>query len=379
MARNHATIYSAIWSDPDFVALKATAQRLYLLLVSQPDLNSCGVIAYRPKVWARLAPDLSAVNIVRDVKILAEARFIVVDEDTDELVIRSFMRHDGVLKAPNIFKAAARAFGTIHSTTVRGVVVAGLPTQVRDGFPAAFIGMHPKAIGAALKEALSEGFPEGFQEPLSEGFGEPPVRASSTLHPPPSSSSPSAKASPSPSPQPDPTEPIGDQAEHRSTNPEEDHPPNPERTAALAIEHMARCDLRQAQAQGEPIKFPDRWLTKATATRRAAHHARILEAATHRPGADPVTLAEELDPACGPDDGGLARAKAEAALSTQAAAQAEATRAEYAAWLNEADTAIAALDLDQLADLEARATETNPTLRRMELRRLALDPETTAP
>lgn len=379
MARNHATLYSAIWSDPDFVALKASAQRMYLLLISQPDLNSCGVIAYRPKVWARLAPDLTVVNVVKDVRMLTERRFVLVDEATDELAVRSFMRHDGVLKAPNIFKAAARAYGTIHSPMIRDVVLAGLPSQVKGDFPDAFIAMHPKAIGAVLKEALSEGFQEGFQEGFPEGFQEPPVRASSTLHPPPSSSNPSAKASPSPSPSPDPERTTGEQTVTRSTNPEEDHPPNPERTAALAIEHMARCDLRQAQAAGEPIKFPDRWLTKATATRRAAHHDQLLANASARPDADPVTLAEELDAACGPDDGGLARAKAEAALSTQAAADGAARRAEYAAWLEQSDAAIAALSPEQLADLEARATETNPTLRRMELRRLALDPETTAP
>lgn len=161
-----------------------------------------------------------------------------------------------------------------------------------------------------------------------------------------------------------------------STHPEEDHPPNPERTATAAIEHMARCDLRQAETEGTPIRQPDRWLTKATATRRAAHHDRLLEAATERPDADPVTLAEEIDPACGPDDGGLARAKAEAALSVQAAAAGEARRAEYAAWIELADTRLAELDDDQRTQLEAQATETNPTLRRMELRHLVTQERT---
>lgn len=161
-----------------------------------------------------------------------------------------------------------------------------------------------------------------------------------------------------------------------STHPEEDHPPNPERTATLAIEHMARCDLRQAETDGTPIRQPDRWLAKATATRRAAHHDRLLEAATERPDADPVTLAEEIDPACGPDDGGLARAKAEAALSVQAAAADEARRAEYAAWIELADTRLAELDDDQRTQIEAQATETNPTLRRMELRHLVTQERT---
>lgn len=176
---------------------------------------------------------------------------------------------------------------------------------------------------------------------------------------------------PSSSPPADPSPPPPDEV-----NPEEDQPPNPERTATLAIEHMARCDLRQAETDGTPIRQPDRWLAKATATRRAAHHERLLEAATERPDADPVTLAEEIDPACGPDDGGLARAKAEAALSVQAAAADEARRAEYAAWIELADTRLAELDHHQRTQLEAQATETNPTLRRMELRHLVTQERT---
>ena len=178
-----------------------------------------------------------------------------------------------------------------------------------------------------------------------------------------------------------PPSPIANRPDQ--VNPEEDQPPNPERTATLAIEHMARCDLRQAQAGGTPIRQPDRWLAKATETRRAAHHEQLLAAATDRPTAGPVTLAEEIDPACGPDDGGLARAKAEAALSVQAAAVAEARRAENTAWREQADAILEQLDGDQRTWLDGLATETNPTLRRMELRRLATEhfapQETAAP
>jgi len=165
--------------------------------------------------------------------------------------------------------------------------------------------------------------------------------------------------------------------------PEEDHPRTPERTATLAIEHMARCDLRTAEAAGTPIRQPDRWLTKATETRRAAHHHDLVQAATERPNADPVTLAEEIDPACGPDDGGLARAKAEAAKSARAAEDQAARRAENAAWREQANAILEGLDTDDFTALADQARETNPTLLRHEMRRLAMEhhapQETAAP
>lgn len=165
--------------------------------------------------------------------------------------------------------------------------------------------------------------------------------------------------------------------------PEDDQPRTPERTAALAIEHMARCDLRTAEAAGTPIRQPDRWLTKATETRRAAHHDDLVHAATERPAADPVTLAEEIDPACGPDDGGLARAKAEAAKSARAAEDQAARRAENAAWREQADAILEGLDTDDFTALADQARETNPTLLRHEMRRLAMEhhapQETAAP
>ncbi len=178
-----------------------------------------------------------------------------------------------------------------------------------------------------------------------------------------------------------PPSPIADRPDQG--NPEEDQPRTPERTATLAIEHMARCDLRTAEAAGTPIRQPDRWLTKATETRRAAHHDDLVHAATERPAADPVTLAEEIDPACGPDDGGLARAKAEAAKSARAAEDQAARRAENAAWREQADAILEGLDTDDFTALADQARETNPTLLRHEMRRLAMEhhapQETAAP
>lgn len=205
MARNHATILSAIWQDPDFNALNPKAQWMYLLLLSQQDLNSCGVIAHRPKMWARFAEGISRTQVEDLVIGLHDRGFLVFDEDTDEVLIRTFMRHDGILKSPNILKSAARQFGAIHSETVKEAILRELPAQLRGYFPDKIVSMHPTAIKTLLAgmpevapdqgfagstEPLGEGFPEPLTEPFQEGFTEPLgeglLTRTSTLHPPPS-------------------------------------------------------------------------------------------------------------------------------------------------------------------------------------------------
>jgi hypothetical protein len=139
-----------------------------------------------------------------------------------------------------------------------------------------------------------------------------------------------------------------------ASKPEEDQPPNPETPEAraqAAIEHMARCDLRASQAAGEIIKFPDAWLRSAAERRHEIHHGRLLAAATERPDASPVDLAEDIDPACGPDDHGLARALASAAKTEQLVAE----RAQARADRDRAREILAGLEPDDLAWLEQLA------------------------
>lgn len=94
MARTHAKVYAAIWSDPDFVTLSSDAQRTYMLLLSQAKLNLVGVLTYLPTRWARLAPDTTAADVERSVAELEAARYVIVDRDTEELLVRTLVRHD---------------------------------------------------------------------------------------------------------------------------------------------------------------------------------------------------------------------------------------------------------------------------------------------
>lgn len=120
MARSEARVFTSIWSDPAFTALKPTVQRCYMFLLSQPDLSLAGVLPLRRKGWAHnTAEGLTEAALRRDLDALTTAGFIIVDEDTEELFVRSLVRRDRVLRAPKLIKPLAAAVGLIKSAAIK--------------------------------------------------------------------------------------------------------------------------------------------------------------------------------------------------------------------------------------------------------------------
>lgn len=123
MARDRANIWTDIWNDDDFRALTGSAQILYFQLLTSATLNYAGVADWRPKRIAPLSrgrthPEVEAASVE-----LEHGRFIVIDEETEEVLIRSFLKHDGLLKKPNVAKAMVTAYGQVYSLGLKGVIV----------------------------------------------------------------------------------------------------------------------------------------------------------------------------------------------------------------------------------------------------------------
>ena len=119
MARDHARIKTSRATDRDWLALTQGAQWTYDTILRQPRLSYCGVIDYFPGRIAKQSSDATEAKVKTDVKRLERARFVVVDHDTSELLIRSYIRHDGVLDRVNMGKACARAFLAVSSAKLR--------------------------------------------------------------------------------------------------------------------------------------------------------------------------------------------------------------------------------------------------------------------
>jgi hypothetical protein len=123
LAREHARIQTAIWIDDDFLDLSPEAQHLYLVVTTQMTLNFCGVTTWHAGRISQLAAGWTVAKVEKAAAELSERLYLVIDETTGEVLVRSFIRNDGLLSSPNITKAMYRTFSEIGSRNLRGVVV----------------------------------------------------------------------------------------------------------------------------------------------------------------------------------------------------------------------------------------------------------------
>jgi hypothetical protein len=123
MARDHGRVFVQIWSDPDWIALSEGAQRAYILALTQPDLSYAGVLAPRYRRWSSLSSTSSLGRIRRAVRELEDCGFVMTDDATEEMWIRTFVKHDGILTFPNVTKAMVKAYRAIQSTPIRDAFV----------------------------------------------------------------------------------------------------------------------------------------------------------------------------------------------------------------------------------------------------------------
>lgn len=150
MAQDHARFKTSIWTDEDFIALPVGSQRAYLMIATQPEVTLCGVIQPAFKRWAGFAPDSKLENVEDSVMTLRDRNFVVIDDLTDELLIRSFVRHGVALNSPNAIVGMSQAFATIHSKDLQKVVIQELR----------------KVDDQDLANKLSRDIPDGDKKPL---------------------------------------------------------------------------------------------------------------------------------------------------------------------------------------------------------------------
>ena len=136
MARDHARIWISVWSDPDFTGLAAAEQALYWMLISSPDLSWCGVVDLVPERFVDLSADLTRRKFVTALGVLRTKAFVIVDEHTAEILVRSYVRRNEVLRQPNVAKAMVRAMRKLHSAALRLALVGEL-ARIRRDDPAA--------------------------------------------------------------------------------------------------------------------------------------------------------------------------------------------------------------------------------------------------
>lgn len=192
MAREHGRVNVEIWSDPEFRKLPPAAQHLYLLLWTSPGLTYCGTHDWRPGRLAALSSGWTAEHIVAVGDCLAARYFLVLDDDTEEVLIRSWARFDGLLKQPRMAVSYATAYATVASENLRMVLVHET-NKIRAAHPELTCWRDKRVTGLLEHPASSakqlptpeDPFADGFGDGFALGLGQTPTGVSTRVCTPP--------------------------------------------------------------------------------------------------------------------------------------------------------------------------------------------------
>lgn len=261
MARDHARVSLSVWADDDWRDLSPAAQHLYFVLLTQPSLSYAGVADWRPARLRALASPWRPDGFNRAAVELARQLYIVVDEDTEEVLIRSFVRHDGLMKQRNMAVSMVRAYEAIASKGIRGVFVHEL-ARLRESDPelAGWVSCAHLLDNRSVDPAdYPTGYP-GNDHDVNPS-GDPSVEGQSG-----GQSSPSVDGCPTPTPSPAPTphsllpSPAAKAAEgprKRATRIPDDFRPSP------AVRDDMATKRPEVDLELETEKFRDYWAAKA--------------------------------------------------------------------------------------------------------------------
>ena len=115
----YGKVFKRAWGDRDFKTLTATEQLLYVKLISQSDISLAGVLTLAPVRWATQTAGMDVEDVNRDLAGLARRNYVLIDADTQEILVRSYVRNDLGWKSPRTMIGIANAIGRILSPRLR--------------------------------------------------------------------------------------------------------------------------------------------------------------------------------------------------------------------------------------------------------------------
>lgn len=186
--REYAQLYTRIWSDEDFRARSSEAQRLYILTLSQASLDYAGVTPLTVRRWANCSATTTVADVETALAELEEHRYVVIDRETEELLVRSYIRNDELWKQPRMLGLALREALEVQSPKLRTAIAAELrrlpeSARVDKGAPTVS-GTADLLSGGAPPPAPppTPGGHEGLNGMVREGVQESGVNGSGRAH-----------------------------------------------------------------------------------------------------------------------------------------------------------------------------------------------------
>ncbi len=296
MARSHGRLFCRIW-DSDFTQLTRSAQGMYSFILSQPDLNQAGLIALRLRRWATMAAEETVDSVIHDLEALEAARFLVIDWDHEEVLVRTVFRNDGVYKQPNVMLAAGSDALEIRSPTLRAALLVELDRIPLDELSSEIRGKaerSPREVVEGVIAGLRKVFGDSGAPPVTsqDGSGNPsrnPCRKGSDDPSTGVTGTFNARVSPSPTTTPTPTDFASPPARKTTTPPDD--------LAEVTAQHVTGVWIDAIRETGtEPTKTLIGQASRAARELLTAGNdpQRVLEAARSSGRAGYATIAQHM-------------------------------------------------------------------------------------
>jgi hypothetical protein len=123
MSRNYAQFTTAIWRPgDDFGNLTRNAQWVYFMLSTQPDISAAGTLSLNVRRWSGRCADGSKQDVIDGLQELSTHRFVFYDYDTEEVLLRGFIKADGGYGNRKRKPVIERAVRDVESPALRKVL-----------------------------------------------------------------------------------------------------------------------------------------------------------------------------------------------------------------------------------------------------------------
>lgn len=124
----------AVWDEADYLALGPHAKLLDFLLRQHGGISFCGRADWRPARLTVRSGGLSVEELRAAGAELVETGFAVIDEGTEEILMRKHIAWDELLRNPKMAVAVVRAYGDVASQLAKAAVVSAV-RQVHATWP----------------------------------------------------------------------------------------------------------------------------------------------------------------------------------------------------------------------------------------------------
>lgn len=195
MARSQANLQFGVFDG--LRGLGDVEKLLYFAVLVEPTVNQAGVGALRLSRWAKQL-EKPVAEVEKALMVLDEKRYVLFDEDTEEILVRTLIRNDGVASQPNVLWAAVKAAAMTQSPRLRRALASELrrlPPKPADKVnqKTGRVFVHPDPYACAdeldprpsttppepsanpsrshVEPSRNEGFPKGSRTPGGGGGG----------------------------------------------------------------------------------------------------------------------------------------------------------------------------------------------------------------